>query len=67
MTKRLWKPRRWVRGLCGEMEIPPVRVAGLSLADRDRLILLARRAGSMQGNPVKLTNPELRGILVASL
>src|SRR5262249_59014112 len=57
----------WVRGLCAEMEIPPLRVAGLSIADCDRLIPLARRAGSMQGNPVKLSDAELRGILEASL
>jgi alcohol dehydrogenase class IV len=57
----------WVRGLSAEMEIPPLRVAGLSLADCDRLIPLAQRASSMQGNPVKLSDDELRGILEASL
>jgi alcohol dehydrogenase class IV len=57
----------WVGGLCAEMEIPPLRVAGLSIADCDRLIPLARRASSMQGNPVKLSDAELRGILEASL
>jgi alcohol dehydrogenase class IV len=57
----------WVRGLCAEMKIPPLRVAGLSIADCDRLIPLAQRASSMQGNPVKLSDAELRGILEASL
>jgi alcohol dehydrogenase class IV len=57
----------WVRELCDEMKIPPLRVAGLSIADCDRLIPLAQRASSMQGNPVKLSDEELRGILEASL
>lgn len=57
----------WVRALCAEMEIPPLRVAGLSIADCDRLIPLAQRASSMHGNPVKLSDTELRGILEASL
>jgi hypothetical protein len=42
-------------------------VAGLSLTDCGRLIPLAERASSMQGNPVKLSDEELRGILEASL
>jgi alcohol dehydrogenase class IV len=57
----------WVRGLCAEMKIPPVRAAGLSTTDCGRLIPLAQCASSMQGNPVKLTDEELRGILEASL
>jgi alcohol dehydrogenase class IV len=57
----------WVRGLCDEMNIPPLRVAGLSTADCGPLIPLAQRASSMQGNPVKLSDEELRDILEASL
>jgi alcohol dehydrogenase class IV len=57
----------WVRGLCAEMKIPPLWVAGLSIADCGRLIPLVQRASSMQGNPVKLSDEELRGILEASL
>jgi alcohol dehydrogenase class IV len=56
-----------VRGLCAEMEIPPLRVAGLSIADCDQLIPLARRASSMRGNPMELSDEELRGILEAAL
>ena len=56
----------WVRGLCAEMKIPPLREAGLSVADCGRLIPLARRASSMQGNPVELSDEELRGILEAA-
>jgi alcohol dehydrogenase class IV len=62
-----WDGVSWVRGLCAEMQIPPLRVAGLSLNDCDRLIPLVQRASSTQGNPVKLSDEELRGILEASL
>jgi len=62
-----WGGVYWVRGLCAEMKIPPLRVAGLSITDCGRLIPLAQRASSMQGNPVKLSDEELRGILEASL
>jgi alcohol dehydrogenase class IV len=62
-----WGGVCWVRGLCAEMQIPPLRVAGLSLADCDRLIPLVERASSTQGNPVKLSGEELRAILEASL
>jgi alcohol dehydrogenase class IV len=57
----------WVRGVCIEMDIPPLRVAGLSLADCGRLVPLVQRASSTQGNPVTLSDEELRGILEASL
>jgi alcohol dehydrogenase class IV len=57
----------WVRGLCAEMKIPPLREAGLSIADCERLLPLARRASSMKGNPVTLSDEELRGILEAAL
>jgi alcohol dehydrogenase class IV len=57
----------WVRGLCAEMKIPPLQVTGLSSTDSSRLIPLVQRASSTQGNPVKLSDEELRGILEASL
>lgn len=57
----------WVHRLCVEMAIPPLREAGLSLAECDRLIPLSQRASSMRGNPVPLSDAELRGILEAAL
>jgi alcohol dehydrogenase class IV len=62
-----WSGVSWVRGLCAEMNIPPLRVSGLSIADCGPLVALAQRASSTQGNPVKLSEGELRGILEASL
>jgi alcohol dehydrogenase class IV len=57
----------WVRGLCAELKIPPLREAGLSLADCDRLLPLVRGASSTKGNPVTLSDEELRGIIEAAL
>lgn len=57
----------WVRSLSGEMKIPSLEDAGLSIADCDTIIPLAQRASSMQGNPVKLFDEELRGVLEAAL
>jgi alcohol dehydrogenase class IV len=57
----------WVRRLCAEMRIPPLREAGLTVADCGRLIPLARRASSMRGNPLELSEEELREILEAAL
>jgi alcohol dehydrogenase class IV len=62
-----WSGVSWVHTLCAEMKIPPLRVAGLSTADCGRLIPLAQRASSTQGNPVKLFDEELHGVLEASL
>ncbi len=62
-----WRGVSWVHGLCAEMNIPPLQTAGLTITDCSRLIPLAQRASSMQGNPVKLSDEELRGILEASL
>ncbi|HEX8203716.1 MAG TPA: iron-containing alcohol dehydrogenase [Isosphaeraceae bacterium] len=57
----------WVRQLCAEMKIPPLREAGLTGADCGRLIPLARRASSMRGNPVTLSDEELGRIFEAAL
>jgi alcohol dehydrogenase class IV len=62
-----WRGVSWVHGLCAEMNIPSLRKAGLTITDCGRLIPLVQRASSMQGNPVKLSDEELRGILEASI
>ncbi|WP_406694318.1 iron-containing alcohol dehydrogenase [Singulisphaera sp. Ch08] len=56
-----------VHELCAELKIPPLREAGLSVADCSRLIPLAQRASSMKGNPVTLLDSELRQILEAAI
>jgi alcohol dehydrogenase class IV len=57
----------WVRDLAAELGIPPLAPSGLSPADRDAVVAQARRASSMKGNPVELTDAELRDILEAAL
>lgn len=57
----------WVRELSGQLGIAPLRDAGLTSADCARLVPLAQRASSMQGNPIKLSEEELQGILEAAL
>jgi len=56
-----------VQELCAELKIPPLREAGLSVADCGRLIPLAQRASSMKGNPVTLSESELHQILEAAI
>jgi len=57
----------WVRGLCTELAIPPLRASGLTRSDFAHVIPASQRASSMQGNPVKLTDDELAAILEAAL
>jgi alcohol dehydrogenase class IV len=62
-----WNGVAWVRGLCTEMKIPPLRDAGLTSAECRQLIPLAKQASSMQGNPVMLSDQELLEILEAAI
>jgi alcohol dehydrogenase class IV len=57
----------WVRARCAEMPIPTLGEAGLTPSDFDRVIGQARRASSMRGNPVPLSDDELRAVLEAAL
>jgi alcohol dehydrogenase class IV len=56
-----------VHALCAELKIPPLRDAGLSAADCDRLIPPTQRASSTKGNPVALPDEALLAILEAAL
>lgn len=53
--------------LCADLQIPPLREAGLSAIDCPPLVPLARQASSTKGNPVVLSDDELLGILEAAL
>ncbi|MEW4570141.1 iron-containing alcohol dehydrogenase [Tautonia sp. JC769] len=57
----------WVRSRCEEFRIPGLGQAGLTVGDCDRIIPVARRASSMKGNPLPLTDEELRSILDAAI
>lgn len=56
----------WVRSLCADFAIPPLRVYGVTDADLPLLVEQARAASSMKGNPIALTEAELQQILVAA-
>jgi alcohol dehydrogenase class IV len=53
----------WAQELCDELEIPALGGFGLDEADIPEAIKRAKRASSMQGNPIILTDQELAEIL----
>jgi alcohol dehydrogenase class IV len=57
----------WVQALCQDLQVPPLSTYGLTKADFPDLIEKARRASSMQGNPIALTTEELAEILDQAL
>jgi alcohol dehydrogenase class IV len=57
----------WLRDLVDEVQIPQFGAYGVTEADVPRVVEPARRASSMQGNPIALTDDELREILRAAL
>jgi alcohol dehydrogenase class IV len=56
----------WVRDLCKKLNIAPLRTYGLTENDFPTLLEKARRASSMKGNPIRLTDGELQQILLAA-
>ena len=56
-----------IRELAEQMNIPGLSRWGVSEADLLEIAAKARRAGSMKGNPVELTDEELLGILRRAL
>lgn len=56
----------WVRGLCAELHIPPLRAWGVEEPDLPAIVERAKVASSMQANPTPLTHEELLTILAAA-
>jgi alcohol dehydrogenase class IV len=56
----------WVKGLCRELNVPPLAGFGLKEQDFATVIAKARKSSSMKGNPVTLTDRELMEILKES-
>lgn len=56
----------WVRNLCTELGIVPLRQLGVQKGDFAMLTEKASKASSMKGNPILLTNAEMEEILQAS-
>jgi alcohol dehydrogenase class IV len=57
----------WVRALCAELNVPPLRKWGVTEADLPGVVEKAARASSMQANPLPLTNEELLAVIAAAL
>jgi alcohol dehydrogenase class IV len=57
----------WVRQLCGEFQIPPLRAYGVQPQDVPTLVEKASKASSTKGNPITLTTDELREVLTLAL
>jgi len=57
----------WLAKLGEELRVPGLAAYGLTEAGIGQVVAKARRASSMQGNPVLLTDDELTGILRAAL
>jgi alcohol dehydrogenase class IV len=54
---------RWLSDLVVEFRIPTLRTYGITAAHVPEIVERARRASSMQGNPVELTTDELSRIV----
>jgi len=57
----------WLRDLVEALHVPRLGAYGVTDADVPRIVEPARRASSMQGNPIALTDEELGDILRAAL
>jgi alcohol dehydrogenase class IV len=57
----------WVKDLCAVLGTPGLGAFGVTEAHFDALVTLAAKASSMQGNPIKLTDEELREVLERAL
>ena len=56
----------WVRALCIELNVPPLRAWGITEADLSGVVKKAARASSMQANPLPLTSEELLLVVTAA-
>ena len=57
----------WIEDLCGALDVPPLAEFGLTEADFAEIIAKSKVASSMKGNPLVLTDDELRSILAGAL
>jgi alcohol dehydrogenase class IV len=54
---------QWIHELCAAFGLPGLRQHGLREENLPAVVAKARRASSMRGNPVELSDEELLGIL----
>ena len=58
---------RWLRGLCASLKVPSLATYGVTESDFPEIIAQAKRASSMKGNPIELTDSELLRIMELAL
>jgi len=58
---------RWLQSLCHNLAVPPLSAFGVKTDDFDEIIAKSKVASSMKGNPIVLSDEELRQILTESL
>jgi len=63
MEATLENARQSVRDLCSTLKLPSLETYGLKREDFPQLVEKSSRSSSMKGNPVKLADAELTGIL----
>jgi alcohol dehydrogenase class IV len=57
----------WLNDMCTQLRVPGLQDVGISEADFPSIVEKAKRASSMKGNPMELTDGELTTILENSL
>ncbi len=58
---------QWLHKLCTALKIPSLATYGVTQADFPAIIAQARKASSMKGNPIELTEDELTQIMEVAL
>ncbi len=58
---------KWVQNLCFKLKVPPLAEFGLKETDFPTVIEKSKKASSMKGNPIALTDTELSEILKNAL
>jgi len=53
----------WVQELCAALNVPSLAAFGLREQDFPAIVAKSQKSSSMKGNPIKLTDDELMGIL----
>ena len=58
---------QWLRELCAALKIPSLAIYGVEESDFPAILAQSRKASSMKGNPIELTDAELTRIMERAL
>ncbi len=58
---------RWLHGLCASLKVPRLVTYGITESDFPEIIVQAKKASSMKGNPIELMDSELLRIMELAL